>query len=158
MEEKLKESGPSEARGEQNFRQEVLSVFPQKEVDIRMYSPLMLAFLGDGVYSLLVRTMVVSKGNRQAHKLHEETGKLVSARAQAKIGDAIRGLLTQEEERIYHRGLNANPAHHAKNASLDEYLKATALEALCGYLYLQDKTERFLELLKEGMKRAEIFI
>ena len=138
------------------LRQEVCAAFPHRPVDIRTYSPLTLAFLGDGVYSVLVRTIAVSMGNRQAHKLHEATGKLVSARAQARIGDAIRELLTKEEERIYHRGLNANPSHHAKNASLEEYLKATALETLCGYLYLQDNTERFLDLLKEGMERAGI--
>ncbi len=164
MEEDLRQSGTpqkeQEAPGEEstvpalNFRQEILTVFPQKTADIRTYSPLALAFLGDGVYSAIVRTIVVSKGNRQAQKLHDATGRLVSAKAQARIGDAIRELLTQEEQRIYHRGLNANPGHHAKNASLDEYLKATALETLCGYLYLQDRTGRFLELLQEGMQRT----
>ncbi len=140
----------------ETLRQEILRIFPHKAVDLRMYSPLSLAFLGDGVYSVVVRTIVVSKGNRQAHKLHEETRRLVSARAQARIGDAIRSLLTEEEERVYHRGLNANPGHHAKNATLEDYLKATALETLCGYLYLQDNMERFLELLKEGMERARL--
>ena len=123
-----------------------------------MYSPLALAFLGDGVYSLIVRTMVISKGNRQAEKLHNDTRKYVSAQAQARIGDAIQELLTEEEEeaRIYRRGRNANPYHHAKNATLEEYLKATALETLCGYLYLKDETARFLELLKAGIERAGI--
>ena len=121
-----------------------------------MYSPLALAFLGDGVYSLIVRTMVISKGNRQAEKLHNDTRKYVSAQAQARIGDAIQELLTEEEARIYRRGRNANPYHHAKNATLEEYLKATALETLCGYLYLKDETDRFLELLKAGIERAGI--
>ncbi|MGN8706363.1 Mini-ribonuclease 3 [Bacillota bacterium LCP21S3_A4] len=121
-----------------------------------MYSPLALAFLGDGVYSLIVRTMVISKGNRQAEKLHNDTRKYVSAQAQARIGDAIQELLTDEEARIYRRGRNANPYHHAKNATLEEYLKATALETLCGYLYLKDETARFLELLKAGIERAGI--
>ncbi|MDO5591883.1 MAG: ribonuclease III domain-containing protein [Bacillota bacterium] len=121
-----------------------------------MYSPLALAFLGDGVYSLIVRTMVISKGNRQAEKLHNDTRKYVSAQAQARIGDAIQELLTEEEARIYRRGRNANPYHHAKNATLEEYLKATALETLCGYLYLKDETARFLELLKAGIERAGI--
>lgn len=163
MEENLSQAGAPESAREipeegqlpgQNFRREILTVFPQKAADIRTYSPLALAFLGDGIYSAIVRTIVVSKGNRQAQKLHDATGRLVSARAQARIGDAIRELLTPEEERVYHRGLNANPGHHARNASMDEYLKATALETLCGYLYLQDKTGRFLELLQEGMQRA----
>lgn len=141
-------------RKEKSLREEVLEVFPQKAVDIRMYSPLALAFLGDGIYSAIVRTIVISKGNRQAQKLHNDTKRLVSAKAQAGIGDAIRGLLTEEEERIYHRGLNANPPHHAKNASLDDYLKATALETLCGYLYLKGETARFLELMKAGIEKA----
>lgn len=139
---------------EKGLREEILQVFPQKEVDIRTYSPLGLAFLGDGVYSVIVRTMVISKGNRQAEKLHNETRALVSAAAQAKIGDAIADLLTEEEAAIYRRGRNSNPYHHAKNASMEDYLKATALETLCGYLYLKDETARFLALLKAGIERA----
>ena len=141
---------------EKGLREEILECFPQKQTDIRMYAPLALAFLGDGVYSLIVRTMVISKGNRQAEKLHNDTRKYVSAQAQARIGDAIQELLTEEEARIYRRGRNANPYHHAKNATLEEYLKATALETLCGYLYLKDETARFLELLKAGIERAGI--
>lgn len=141
---------------EKGLREEILERFPQKQTDIRMYSPLALAFLGDGVYSLIVRTMVISKGNRQAEKLHNDTRKYVSAQAQARIGDAIQEFLTEEEARIYRRGRNANPYHHAKNATLEEYLKATALETLCGYLYLKDETARFLELLKAGSERAGI--
>ncbi len=141
---------------EKSLREEVLEAFPQKEVDIRTYSPLSLAFLGDGVYSLIVRTMAISKGNRQAEKLHNDTRKYVSAQAQARIGDAIQELLTEEEARIYRRGRNSNPYHHAKNATLEEYLKATALETLCGYLYLKDDTARFLELMKAGIQRAGI--
>lgn len=139
---------------EKGLREEILQVFPQKEVDIRMYSPLALAFLGDGVYSAIIRTMVISKGNRQAEKLHNETRNLVSARAQARIGDAIAELLTEEEASVYRRGRNSNPYHHAKNASMEDYLKATALETLCGYLYLKDETGRFLALLKAGIERA----
>ena len=141
---------------EKGLREEILERFPQKQTDIRMYSPLALAFLGDGVYSLIVRTMVISKGNRQVEKLHNDTRKYVSAQAQARIGDAIQEFLTEEEARIYRRGRNANPYHHAKNATLEEYLKATALETLCGYLYLKDETARFLELLKAGIERAGI--
>ena len=141
---------------EKSLREEVLEAFPQKEVDIRTYSPLSLAFLGDGVYSLIVRTMAISKGNRQAEKLHNDTRKYVSAQAQARIGDAIQELLTEEEARIYRRGRNSNPYHHANNATLEEYLNATALETLCGYFYLKDDTARFLELMKAGIQRAGI--
>ena len=142
----------SAAGGEESLRRQIAAAFPQKKVDVRTYSPLALAFLGDGVYSLIIRTIVVEKGNRQAEKLHNETRELVSAKAQARIGVAIQDLLTQEERQAYRRGHNASPEHHAKNATMQEYLEATALETLCGWLYLQDRTERFLELLRAGME------
>lgn len=139
-----------------DFCGQIRRAFSEKPVDIRTYSPLALAFLGDGIYSAIVRTMVISQGNRQARKLHDQTRRLVSAGAQARIGDAIEVLLTDEEQRVYHRGRNANPPHHAKSASYEDYMKATALETLCGYLYLKGETERFLELLKAGIENAGI--
>ena len=141
---------------EESFLNEIQGIFPpQHAVDVRTYSPLALAFLGDSVYSLIIRTIVVEKGNRQAEKLHNETRELVSARAQARIADVIEDLLTPEEHLVYRRGRNASPEHHAKNATMEEYMKATALETLCGWLYLQNRTERFLELLRAGMERAD---
>lgn len=139
------------SRGADTFRAAVMEAFPQKPVDIRTYSPLALAFLGDAVYSLVVRTFVVSKGNRQAEKLHNESTRYVCASGQAAVGDAIYEMLTEEEKKMYRRGRNSNPYHHSKSTSLDEYLKATALETLCGYLYLQDRMERLLELLRAGI-------
>ncbi len=140
---------------EESVREQILKEFPHAPVDIRTYSPLALAFLGDAVYSLVIRTIIISKGNRQAEKLHNETTYYVCAQRQAEIGGAIYDLLTPEEQRVYRRGRNANPYHHAKSASLEVYLQATALEALCGYLYLQDKTERLLDLLREGVLRTD---
>lgn len=140
---------------EYSMLEEIRDVFGCEGKDIRTFSPLSLAFLGDGVYSVMVRTLVVEQGNRPAEKLHEETRDLVSAKAQAKIADAIQDLLTKEELLIYKRGHNASPEHHAKSATMDEYLKATALETLCGYLYLMGRTRRFLELLKTGLERTK---
>ena len=97
----------------------------------------------------------MSKGNRQAEKLHNETTYYVRAEQQAAIGLAVYDLMTEEEKKVYRRGRNSNPYHHAKSSSLEEYLQATALEALCGYLYLQDRTDRLLELLREGIRRAD---
>lgn len=135
--------------------QDISIAFPAREVDIRTYSPLALAFLGDAVYSLVIRTIVtLEKGNRQAEKLHNETKNLVSAKAQARVADAIQNLLTEEEAHIYKRGHNANPYHHAKNATLPDYLKATALETLCGWLYLQNRMPRLLELMQEGLEQT----
>lgn len=138
---------------EEGLRTQIQREFPHREVDVRTYSPLALAFLGDGVYSLIIRTIVVEKGNRQAEKLHNETKEYVSAAAQARLGDAIQDLLTIEERRIYRSAQHASPEHPARSVDRETYMKATALEALCGWLYLQDRTDRFLELMKTGMDR-----
>lgn len=122
-----------------------------KDVDIRTYSPLLLAYVGDAVYDLAIRTYVVSSGNVSNNKLHNETIKFVSAKAQAKIIDKLMPSLSEEETAIYRRGKNAKPNSTAKNASLAEYLKATGFEALIGYLYLSDKEERMIELIKMGI-------
>ena len=140
---------------EESLLCEILEAFPEGEADLKTYSPLALAFLGDAIYSTIIRTIVVLKGNRQAEKLHKETTKYVSAQGQAKIADAIQPYLSQEEAKIYRRGHNANPYHHAKNATYEEYRKATALEVLCASLYLKHETKRFLALLKIGQDVLE---
>jgi len=140
---------------EESLRRLILKEFPHEEVDIRTYSPLALAFLGDAVYSLVIRTILVSKGNRQAEKLHNETTYYVRAEQQAAIGKAAYDLMTDEEKKVYRRGRNSNPYHHAKSSSMEEYLQATALEALCGYLYLTDREERLMELLREGIAKTD---
>ena len=120
--------------------------------DPQTFSPLSLAFLGDAVYSLFIRTTVIQKGNRQAEKLHNETTRLVRAQKQAAIGRSVYDLMTPEEKKIYRRGRNAHPMHHARGASLEEYLQATALETLCGYLFLLGRTDRIAELLRTGLE------
>ena len=125
------------------------------DADIRTFSPLALAFLGDAVYSLIIRTSVLARGNRQAEKLHNETTRLVCAQKQAAIGKAIYDILTTEEKKVYRRGRNSHPMHHAKGASLEEYLQATALETLCGYLYLQGRTNRLMELIRTGLSLTQ---
>ena len=122
------------------------------KTDLRTYSPLALAFLGDAVYSLIIRTTVFARGNRQAEKLHNETTRLVRAQKQAAIGRAIYDLMTSEEQKVYRRGRNANPMHHAKGASLEEYLQATALETLCGHLFLEGKMDRLTGLIRTGLE------
>lgn len=124
----------------------------KKSADPASYSPLALAFLGDAVYSLVIRTSVLAKGNRQAEKLHNETSRLVRAQKQAAIGRAVYDLLTQREQKIYRRGRNSHPMHRARSASPEEYFHATALEALCGFLYLEGRMDRVLEILGKGME------
>ena len=138
----------------ENFRTEVSRVFNCKHVDLETYSPLTLAYIGDGVYDLIIRTVVVERSNRPASKLHHETVKFVSAVAQAKFIDSVENELTPEEEAVYHRGRNATSYTSAKNASIVEYRKATGLEALFGYLYLADRMERVLELARMMIDRC----
>ena len=128
--------------------------FPAPPVDIRTYSPLTLAFLGDSVYELAVRTFIVDKGNRGVEAIHKEKSRYVKAQTQAQVAELLLELLTPEEETIYRRGRNTNIHSSAKSASMAEYRKATGLEALCGYLYLNGETERIIRLLQEGFRRA----
>ncbi len=124
------------------------------EVDIRTYSPLALAYIGDAIYGLVIKTIVVERGNVPANKLHRKTVAYVNARAQARMIDALESELTEEEAAVYHRGRNTKSYTAAKNASVIEYRKATGLEALCGYLYLQGKLERMLYLIREAIART----
>lgn len=128
------------------------------EIDIRTYSPLTLAYIGDAIYDLVIRTIVVERGNRSADKLHKKTVAYVNARVQAKMIEALEGELTEEEAAVYHRGRNAKSYTTAKNASVIEYRKATGLEALCGYLYLQGRQERLLYLIREAIEKINMTI
>ena len=120
---------------------------------IRTYSPLTLAYIGDAIYDLVIRTIVVERGNRSANHLHKKTVTYVNARVQAKMMDVLEEELTEEEQAVYHRGRNAKSYTSAKNASIIEYRKATGLEALCGYLYLQGEQERMLILIRTALAR-----
>ena len=127
--------------------------FDCKDVDIRTYSPLTLAYIGDAIYDLVIRTTVVERGNRSANNLHKKTVTYVNARVQAKMMDVLEEELTEEEQAVYHRGRNAKSYTSAKNASIIEYRKATGLEASCGYLYLQGEQERMLILIRTALAR-----
>lgn len=132
--------------------------FECEDVDIRTFSPLTLAFVGDGIYEIIVRTVMVERGNRSVESLHKEKSRYVKAQTQAAMAESIKELMTPEEESVYRRGRNANIHSPAKNATMADYRKATGFEALCGYLYMQGKMERLLELMQEGFKRQEIHI
>lgn len=142
---------------EQQLHRAILGEFEMGEADLRTYSPLALAFLGDSVYSTVIRTLVTSRGSRQAEKLHNEASRLVSARAQAAVGDAIQPELTEEELAVYRRGLNSHPGHMAKNQTPEDYMKATALEALCAQLYMQNRQHRLLALIRAGLEKAGLW-
>ena len=126
-------------------------LFALPEVDIKTYSPLTLAYIGDGVYELIIRTILVKEGNNQASKLHQKASKLVKASAQAFILEAIKESLTEDEMAVYKRGRNAHSPTMAKNATMSDYRRATGFEALIGYLYLQKNWERMWMLVKQGL-------
>ena len=134
--------------------EEILKRFELKEKDARAYSPLALAYIGDGVYDLIVRTVIVEQANRPASELHRMAVRYVSAPAQARIAQALSERFTEEEQDVYRRGRNAKPHTMAKNASAGDYLKATGFEAVLGYLYLCGRTDRVLELVKTGIDLA----
>lgn len=131
-------------------------VFSLPKTDAGMYSPLVLAYIGDGVYELAVRTILVRHGNIQVNKLNTKATKLVKAEAQASLIHAIAEDLTPEEASVYRRGRNAKSYTVAKHATMSDYRHATGLEALCGYLYLKQEYDRMAELLKLAMDRTGI--
>ena len=131
------------------------SVFGLSSKDWKLYSQLTLAYLGDAVYEMVIRTICVKRTNMQTQKLHRKVTGYVSAKAQAKMMDALIGELTEEEESIYRRGRNSKPYTKAKNASMEEYLKATGFEALVGYLYLQKEYERMNALIAHGIEALQ---
>ncbi|MBR1852937.1 MAG: ribonuclease III [Lachnospiraceae bacterium] len=139
----------------QDFLDAVKNKFELPAQDIRAYSPLSLAYIGDGIYELIVRTVIVGQANRPTHELHKLTTQYVRAQAQAKILLSLREELTEEEADVARRGRNAKPYTTAKNASRADYHKATGFEALMGYLYLTGQTERLLELVHKGMAYLE---
>ena len=117
-----------------------------KPADAKQLSPLTLAFLGDAVYSLLVRERLACEANRPAGALHTESVRYVNAAAQSEAAQKLMPMLSEEETAAFRRGRNAQPAHTAKNTGISDYHQATGLEALFGYLYLQGRIDRIREL------------
>ena len=134
-----------------NFKE----LFELENTDIRTYSPLTLAYIGDAIYELVIRTILVEKGNTQVNKLHQRASKLVKASAQSAIIEKLKPYLTDEEMGGFKRGRNAKSFTMAKNASMSDYRRATGFEALMGYLYLTEQWDRMLELIKIGITEGE---
>ncbi|MCM1183267.1 MAG: ribonuclease III [Roseburia sp.] len=120
-------------------------------VDIRTYSPLTLAYVGDAVFEIIVRTLVVEKGQRAANTLHKHTTQIVCAQTQARMAEALYDRMTEKEQDTYRRAKNTKLNSSAKNASLSDYRKATGFEAVCGYLFLTDDVPRILELVRKAL-------
>lgn len=125
--------------------------FNLENKEAMQYSPLTLAYIGDGVYELIIRTVLVEQANQPVNRLHKRASSLVKAETQAKLIYALMDSTTEEELAVYKRGRNAKSATSAKNASITDYRTATGLEALMGYLYMENKVERAVALVKEGL-------
>lgn len=119
------------------------------------YSPLVLAFAGDAAYELAVRTMLVKRGNARPNDLTRKKAAYAKASAQSRMSAAIKPYLTEEEAGIFRRGRNAKTSSTAKNASAQDYRRATGLEALIGWLYLTGNVERMLELIRIGVESED---
>ena len=126
-------------------------IFNMEEVDVKTYSPLTLAYIGDCVYDLIIKSLVIGHGNKQVNKMHKETSSLVQASTQSLMMRKLQDLLTDEERAVYKRGRNAKSVSPAKNQSVTDYRRATGFEALLGYLYLKKEYKRMLELVKIGL-------
>lgn len=131
---------------------QIKETFQCKDADVRALSPLTLAYIGDAIYDLVIRTVVVERANRSANDLHKKTVKYVKAEAQAKMIQGFLPELTEDEEAVYKRGRNAKSYTTAKNASMSDYRKATGFEALMGFLYLTNQMDRMLYLVKKGIE------
>ena len=139
---------------EKSINQQIKETFGVDSVDIRTYSPLTLAYIGDGIFDLVIRTLVVGKGNTSANQLHQRTSHIVKAHSRAIMADALAEIMTPQEQDVYRRGRNAKSHTMAKNATVADYRSATGFEALMGYLYLTEQSERMMELISYAMKQC----
>jgi len=136
-----------------NFQEYLKEKLQLKEMEADSYSPLVLAYMGDCVYELFIRTKVVNNGNIQVNKMHQKSASYVCAGAQAKLMHLIMEELTEKELQIYKRGRNAKSVTMAKNATVTDYRIATGFEALIGYLYLSAQNERMIDLICLGLEK-----
>ena len=128
-----------------------MSIEGKQQLSPEQYSPLTLAYIGDAIYEIYIRTIIVTRANAPVHLLHEKSSALVRAGKQSEIVGILEPLFTEKERQVYHRGRNAKAYTKAKNAGILEYRRATGLEAVMGYLYLKGDLDRIRELLAAGL-------
>lgn len=127
--------------------EDVLGKFSFNESTINQYSPLVFAYVGDAVFEVFVRTMLIHESNSPVNKLHKRSTELVKAKTQCSIIHRITDSLSQAEQDIVRRGRNAKSGTIPKNANVSEYKYATGFEALIGYLYLKNEHQRLFQIL-----------
>jgi len=143
-------------QGIEEFAGSFLKLFGLERPDLKRYSPLTLAYIGDAVYELVIRSYTTCAGNAPAQKLHQKASSLVNAHTQSEMARALADHLTPEETDVYKRGRNARSYTRAKNASMSDYRRATGLEALVGYLYLDGSYDRLVELIHLGLTELSL--
>lgn len=126
-----------------------------KKIDLQNVSQQNLAFIGDAIYNVYIRTYLVSNSNTNTGKLHKKSILYVSAKAQSNIIDIIYDTLDDEEKIVYKRGRNTNINTVSKNVDVVSYKKATGYEALLGYLYLKNDISRLEKIINMSIKIAE---
>lgn len=136
----------------------IKQAFDLEEQDYRSYSALTLAYIGDCIYDLVIRSVVIFHSKKAVNDLHKKTTRFVKAETQAVMIQGLldNELLTEEEKAVYKRGRNTKSHTMAKNASIIAYRKATGFEAVLGYLYLTGQMERLLELVKAGLTYTDL--
>jgi len=133
----------------------IKNVFNIEDKDIKTISPLVFAYVGDSVYDLIIKSILVARGNIPVNNLHKKASSLVKAEAQVRMYNAVKDILDEDEQSVLRRGRNAKSYTTAKNATKIDYRMATGYEALIGYLYMEDKIERIYQLVSVGLKEVE---
>ena len=133
----------------------IKETFHTPDINADQYSPLNLAYMGDCAYEIVIRTLLLHKGNTHVDRLNKRASNLAKAATQSQIVGVIQEHLTEEELSVYKRGRNAKSYTSAKNASINDYRRATGFEALIGWLYLKGNFERMTELIKLGFEGIE---
>ncbi|WP_010681025.1 Mini-ribonuclease 3 [Acetivibrio cellulolyticus] len=138
----------------ENMFEKFVGQFDFRESEINNMAPLVLAYIGDAVYEVFIRTLLVSEGNIPVHVLHKRSINFVKAKAQSDIIHRIMEKLNPDELDIVRRGRNAKSGTIPKNADVTEYKYATGFESLIGYLYLRKQNDRLMEVLKMAISEG----
>ncbi|MCD5413401.1 MAG: alpha-galactosidase [Clostridiales bacterium] len=135
---------------------EILSIDKIKtEKEIKMMSPLVLAYIGDAVFELYIRNYLVNEKTVSVNALHKTATNYVKAKAQSMIVHTLKDILSETEWSYVKKGRNQKTHTVAKNASLQDYRYATGYETLLGYLFFTKQTSRLNELICESIKIIE---
>lgn len=137
---------------EESLTKSIYNYMNLGDIDPKQMSPLVLAYIGDSVYDLAIRTYLLSKGNMPVNKINKHACALVKAQTQSELIGFMEPMFDQYEEAVYKRGRNAKSYTSAKNASISDYRRATGFEALMGYLYLSGRYDRMMELISTSLK------